>query len=187
MLEMARLWHETGYRPKRSVLFVAWGAQELGMVGSRYYIEHALFPLEETVAMVQLDAVGGGSGHYMEVQGFREQEGLLMFNMQVAEDLVDGRLKLAMPAELDQPVEEESVRELYLSPFEGLGSMLLNTQPSDQAVFHQLGIPAVLVTWRGANEDNWPDEIAEEVEPYRLDVTGRMVTLVLMTVADEYR
>lgn len=137
--------------------------------------------------MLQLDAVAGGGGHYMEAQGFREQEGLLMFNMQVVEDLVDGRLKLAMPAELDRPVEEEAVDELYLSPFEGLGSMLLNTQPSDQAVFHQLGIPALLVTWRGANEDNWPDEIAEEVEPYRLGVTGRMVTLAVMTVAGEYR
>jgi Zn-dependent M28 family amino/carboxypeptidase len=185
LLEIARLWHERGYHPQRSVLVVAWGAQELGMIGSRYYIEHALFPLDKTVAVLQLDAVGGGGGHYMEAQGFREQEGLLLFSMQVAEDLVDGRLKLAAQAALDQPVEAEPGRVLYASPWEGLSSMLLNTQPSDQAVFHQLGISAVLVTWRGANEDNWPDEIADEVEPYRLGVTGRMVTLVLMTVAGE--
>ncbi|MBN2501759.1 MAG: M28 family peptidase, partial [Anaerolineales bacterium] len=66
LLEIARLWHESGYQPKRSVLFAAWGAQELGQVGSAYYLEHPVVPLEETVFMVQMDAVGGGSGHYLE-------------------------------------------------------------------------------------------------------------------------
>ena len=184
LLEIARLWQETGYKPQRSVLFAAWGAQELEMAGSRYYIENPLFPLDHTIAMLQLDAVAGGSGHYMEVQGFREQEGLLMFNMQAAEDLVDGRLKLAVPSDLTE-VEATGITDLYISPFEGLASQLLNSRPSDQAPFHRLGIPSILVTWRGANEDNWPDEIAEEAEPYRLGVTGRMVTLVLMTTAGQ--
>jgi pyrroloquinoline quinone biosynthesis protein D len=51
---------------------------------------------------------------------------------------------------------------------------LRRTQLTDQAPFHQGGIPAILVTWRGASEDNWPDDIAHRVEPYRLGVTGRM-------------
>lgn len=183
MLEIARLWQETGYRPARSVLFAAWGAQELGMLGSRYYVAHPVHPLEQTIAMLQMDAVGGGGGHYMEVQGFQEQEGLLRFDMQVAEDLVDGRLKLAVPSEVASMYSGSAGPELYLSPFEGVANQLLNARPSDQMPFHAAGIPAVLITWRGANEDNWPDEIADEVEPYRLEVTGRMVTLVMMNLA----
>ncbi|MGD8626404.1 MAG: M20/M25/M40 family metallo-hydrolase, partial [Anaerolineae bacterium] len=69
LLEMARLWSETGYRPKRSILFAAWGAQELGELGSSYYVEHPAFPLAQTSAMLQLDAVGGGGGYYLEAQG----------------------------------------------------------------------------------------------------------------------
>ncbi len=184
LLEIAELWQENGYHPQRSVLFIAWGAQELGMLGSRHYIDNPVFPLERTVAMLQLDAVAGGSGHYMEVQGLRQQEGLLMFNMQAAEDLVDGRLKLAVPAEMTK-VESTEISDIYMSPFDGLANQLLNARPSDQAPFHQLGIPSILVTWRGANEDNWPDEIADEAEPYRLGVTGRMVTLSLMMTAGQ--
>jgi hypothetical protein len=40
LLEVARAWQEAGYQPAHSVLFAAWGAQEAGEVGSRYYIEH---------------------------------------------------------------------------------------------------------------------------------------------------
>ena len=183
LLEIARLWQETGYRPQRSVLFAAWGAQELGEKGSSYYVEHPLFPLERTVSVVQMDVVGGGGGHYMEAQGVREREGLSMFAMQVAEDLVDGRLKLAVPRELGSSADLVPGTELFASPFEGLAYQLLKSEYSDQVSFHRVGVPALLVTWRGANEDNWPDEIADEVEPYRLGVTGRMVTLTMMSIA----
>ncbi len=60
---------------------------------------------------------------------------------------------------------------------------LRRTQLTDQAPFHLAGIPAILVAWRGASEGSWPDEIAHPVEPYRLGVTGRMVTLAPMTLA----
>ena len=149
------------------------------MLGSRYYVQHPVFPLEKTVTVLQLDVVGGGGGHYMEAQGLRGREGLWLFNMEVAEDLVDGRLKLSVPA--DTNITRSS--ELYVSPFEGLAHQFLRSRVSDHVTFHQFGIPALLVTWRGSSEDNWPDELAFEVEPYRLSVTGRMVTLALMAIA----
>jgi Zn-dependent M28 family amino/carboxypeptidase len=151
---MARLWRETGYRPRRSILFAAWGAQEVGELGSRHYVENPAFPLEQTVAMLQLDAVGGGKGYYLEAQGGGALEALLLFNLMVAEDWVDGRL--AVRAKWGQ---------------------------SDQIPFREAGVPALLLTWRDASEDNWPVEIADEVEPYRLGVTGRMVTLAVMATA----
>ncbi len=154
LLEMARLWQETGYRPRRSVLFAAWGAQEPGEKGSRYYVDNPVLPLDKTVAMLQLDAVGGGSGYYLEARGEWEQDGMLLFSMMATEDLVDGRLALRG-----------------------------QSGESDQVPFHEAGLPTLLITWRGASEDNWPVEIADEVDPYRLGVTGRMVTLALMSVA----
>jgi Zn-dependent M28 family amino/carboxypeptidase len=154
LLEIARLWHEAGYQPRRSVLFAAWGAQEAGELGSRYYVENPVLPLEQTVAMLQLDAVGGGRGYYLEAQGGGEREGLLLFNLMVAEDWVDGRLAL----------KDRWSR-------------------SDQVSFREAGIPTLLLTWREASEDNWPVEIADLVEPYRLGVTGRMVSLAVMALA----
>jgi hypothetical protein len=40
-----------------------------------------------------------------------------------------------------------------------------------------------LITWRESSEENWPVEIADEVDPYRLGVTGRFVTLAVMATA----
>ena len=42
----------------RSVVFIAFTAEELGAVGSQYYRDHPSMPLEDCVAMVNLDTVG---------------------------------------------------------------------------------------------------------------------------------
>jgi hypothetical protein len=39
-------------------VFVAFTAEERGLLGSRHYVQNPLFPLEKTVAMVNLDMVG---------------------------------------------------------------------------------------------------------------------------------
>ena len=63
MLALAQSWHATGYRPRMSVLFVAWSAGEAGELGSQYYAAHPARPLHDTVAFLNLDAPGAvGSG-----------------------------------------------------------------------------------------------------------------------------
>ncbi|HKY61554.1 MAG TPA: M20/M25/M40 family metallo-hydrolase [Gemmatimonadota bacterium] len=44
--------------PARTVVFVLFGAEELGTLGSQRYVESPDWPLEKTVAMVNLDMVG---------------------------------------------------------------------------------------------------------------------------------
>ena len=45
-------------RPRRSLVFVAFYGEEHGLVGSRYYVEHPVVPLEKTVADINLEQVG---------------------------------------------------------------------------------------------------------------------------------
>ena len=45
-------------RPRRSVLFLSFSGEELGLLGSRWYVDHPLLPLDKTVAMVNCDMVG---------------------------------------------------------------------------------------------------------------------------------
>lgn len=42
----------------RGVLFAAFAGEELGLLGSRYYTRHPTYPLERTVAMLNLDMIG---------------------------------------------------------------------------------------------------------------------------------
>jgi hypothetical protein len=46
------------YKPKRSIVFACWYGEERGLLGSRFYGEHPVFPLDKTVAMVNLEQVG---------------------------------------------------------------------------------------------------------------------------------
>jgi len=57
ILELARSLAK-GERPRRSVVFVAFAGEEIGLFGSRAYVEHPPVPLADTVAMLNLDMVG---------------------------------------------------------------------------------------------------------------------------------
>ena len=47
-----------GQRPRRSVLFAAWNAEEQGLLGAWAYTEQPLTPLEKTVAVLHMDMIG---------------------------------------------------------------------------------------------------------------------------------
>ena len=45
-------------RPKRSIVFMTFYGEEKGMVGSRYYGAHPIFPIEKTIADINLEQIG---------------------------------------------------------------------------------------------------------------------------------
>jgi Zn-dependent M28 family amino/carboxypeptidase len=45
-------------KPKRSIVFIAWSGEEQGLHGSQHYSRNPVFPLEKTVAMINLELVG---------------------------------------------------------------------------------------------------------------------------------
>jgi len=47
-----------GFGPRRSILFMTVTAEEKGLLGSEYYSENPVFPLENTVADVNIDMIG---------------------------------------------------------------------------------------------------------------------------------
>lgn len=49
---------DDGYRPKRSILFLHVVGEEIGLYGSRYYVENPVFPLSQTVADLNIDMIG---------------------------------------------------------------------------------------------------------------------------------
>ncbi len=58
LLEVARRFAALPAAPDRSVLFMAFGAEEIGTIGSRYWVEHPTVPLDHVVAMINADMVG---------------------------------------------------------------------------------------------------------------------------------
>src|SRR5579885_1156027 len=58
VIEMASALAKLQPRPKRSILFITFFGEELGLLGSRYYGRHPLVPLAKTVAQVNLEQIG---------------------------------------------------------------------------------------------------------------------------------
>ncbi len=60
MLGTAEALAKCAVRPKRSVLFIGFGAEEQAVAGSEYYVAHPALPLERTVAMINMEGAGSG-------------------------------------------------------------------------------------------------------------------------------
>jgi len=75
ILTIARGFRDMLPGASRSVLFVAVTAEESGLLGSEYYAEHPLVPLEKTAAVINLDALMPlGRSRDIEVVGYGASE-----------------------------------------------------------------------------------------------------------------
>ena len=57
VLELARILSQ-GKRPRRSILFVLFGSEELGLYGSQYFLEHPPMPLTQIVTNLEFEMIG---------------------------------------------------------------------------------------------------------------------------------
>ncbi|WP_345071661.1 M28 family peptidase [Hymenobacter fastidiosus] len=78
VLELAQAFAQAkkeGHGPRRSILFLTVTGEEKGLLGSEYYTDHPVFPLEATIADLNIDMVGRtdkdheGKGDYIYVIG----------------------------------------------------------------------------------------------------------------------
>ncbi|MCX8159611.1 MAG: M28 family peptidase [Candidatus Saccharicenans sp.] len=60
MLGLAEAISRCEIKPKRTVLLAFFGAEEQGVKGSEYYLQNPVFPVEKTVALINMDGVGSG-------------------------------------------------------------------------------------------------------------------------------
>lgn len=61
LLEMARVFaaeSRKGNPPARTIVFIAFSAEEDGLLGSNIYVENPAFPLDSTSAMINMDMIG---------------------------------------------------------------------------------------------------------------------------------
>jgi hypothetical protein len=76
VLELAEAFTTLSAPPKRSILFAFWDAEEKGLLGSRYWIAHPTLPLENVVAVLNVDMIGRLRKQQLTVFGTRTGFGL---------------------------------------------------------------------------------------------------------------
>ena len=57
VLELARQFAKEKNN-KRTIIFMAFGGEEEGLLGSKFYVENPVWPLDKTIAMINMDMIG---------------------------------------------------------------------------------------------------------------------------------
>lgn len=80
MLEVARSFVNGTEKPRRSVMFIGFDLEEVGLFGSRYFVEHSPVPLAQVSLFVTADMIGRSLGGvckpYVFVMGTENAPGL---------------------------------------------------------------------------------------------------------------
>lgn len=58
VLELARIFTSNGVTEKYNILFICFSAEEAGLIGSKYYVNHPTIPLNKTSCMINMDMIG---------------------------------------------------------------------------------------------------------------------------------
>ncbi|MGI4873621.1 MAG: VanZ family protein [Janthinobacterium lividum] len=122
LLELAAHYARPENRPACSVVFLLFGAEEAGLVGSSYFVQHPLVPLKNIRFLVNLDLLGTG------------EEGATVVNGKV------------FPAAFQQLTALNDAHH-YLPRLTARGA----AANSDHYPFSQLGVPAFFLYTRGGS------------------------------------
>jgi peptide/nickel transport system permease protein/oligopeptide transport system permease protein len=158
MLEIARTLKEQHYKPKRTILFVAWcGGERHRAVNYSTFMDVRPGYREfwEIVATLEIDGVGAGSGRSVAVERSSRQR-------------------------LTAVVQEAArrVRTPVTTREAGLHANAELWPRSAQS------IPGATLSWAGSDSAaHSPDDTAENVDPQKMAAAGRMASLAVMVLA----
>lgn len=156
LLEIAEAFSESRLRPRRSLLFIAFSAEELGLLGSQYYVENPVRPIENTVSMVNLDMISRNNPNEISVVGTRMSPVLYEINLAANEEvgldlLYDG--------------------EKYFGR-------------SDQANFAKHNIPVIFYNSDTHEDYHRPSDLPEKINSEKLARVARLAFLVAWRIAN---
>jgi hypothetical protein len=83
---------DNGACPARSVMFLHVTAEERGLLGSRYYSDHPVMPIENTVANINIDMIGRIDNHYQD-EGFGDY--IYIIGAEIISSGLDSLLQIA--------------------------------------------------------------------------------------------
>ncbi len=159
-LEIARVMSEAGYQPRRTIIFAGWCGEEMGLIGSRYYVNNPTdgVTMDQVVTAFNMDMVGLGT-------------------------------HIGAPGALNFPsIYEVIIRNQDADIMEALLPRTGGPGGSDHSGFIELGIESfALMTSGGVGHTDYhqPEDDTWKIDPEILRKTGQFVLQGTVNVADE--
>lgn len=163
MLEIARTMTQAPEKPKRSLMFIGFDLEEIGLFGSRYFVEHSPVPLDRVTLFITADMIGRSLGgvckQHVFVMGSEHAPGM-------------------------RPWITESARGRPVS-VGLLGSDLLILNRSDYGPFRAKRIPYLFFSTGENPLYHTPGDVAETVDYPKLTAISRVIHGVVKKAANE--
>jgi len=166
LLEIAEafvLAKKEGHGPQRTIVVVAFTGEELGLWGSKYYVEHPVFPLEQTVANLNIDMVGRIDGRHKDTTNYIYLIGA---------DRISSELSV-----INKQVNDKYT-SLFLDYTYDIADENKYYYRSDHYNFAKNGVP-VAFYFNGTHEDYHKE--SDEVEKINFDLLEKRARLVFCT------
>ena len=153
--------------PRRSVILVLYSAEEMGLLGSEYFVENCPMPLDKMVAHINLDMVG------------RDDDDIGEAVYAIGSDKISSEFKKLLIAtneatvnlELDFRLDENDPERWFFR--------------SDQLHFHNKGIPVVFLTSGEHPDYHRPTDDAEKIDFEKLQKITRLCYELTMAVGNK--
>lgn len=166
VLEVAQAFAEAkkkGWGPRRSVLIMLVSGEEKGLLGSQYYAEYPVFPLENTIANVNVDMVG-------RVDPKHEDKGVSDYIYVIGSN--------RLSTELHQINEDANARYTQLEldyTYNAEDDPNRYYYRSDHYNFAERGIPAIFY-FNGTHEDyHRTSDTVDKINFEKMEKIGRLV------------
>ena len=185
LLELARIFSKQQPKLKRTLIFIAFGGEEEGLLGSAYYVNHPLTPLTNTVAMINMDMIGRMRDRKLVIGGVGTAQEWKMIITQA-----NSALSMKVSAHSPAPVKGVPIvvsangRPIVTTDPNGAFDLTMNEDgygPSDHSQFYGKKVP-VLFFWTGNHSDyHKPSDTFEKIN---YDDEARILSLVARIVRD---
>ena len=175
LLELARMLTSQNPKPRRTIVFIAFSGEEEGLIGSNYYVNHPIVPLQNTVAMINMDMIGRLKSEKLIIGGVGTAQ-------EWKDEIKDAQAFISAPRGVDARIGNHIVGrgDSFPPPFD----LTLNEDgygPSDHSSFYAKQVP-VLFFWTGNHEDyHKPSDTADKIN---YEGEARVVSFVERIVRD---
>ena len=186
VLELARIFNTQRPKLKRTLVFIAFGGEEEGLLGSNYYVNHPLVPLDKTVAMINMDMIGRMKDRKLVIGGVgtaQEWRQLITQANMSLKTTIAANSGSAVPKGVPIVVSANGRPIMTVDP-NGAFELTMNEDgygPSDHSSFYSKQIP-VLFFWTGTHSDyHKPSDTFDKIN---YNDEARILSLVARIVRD---
>lgn len=163
---------EEGLSPRRSILFLHVSAEEVGLLGSRYYSDHPVFPIKNTVANYNADMIGRST---TERAASGDTDYIFIIGGEIISSELDSLVHVANHQSVNMELD-------YL--YNDLEDRNQFYRRSDHWNFGRLEVPFVFF-FTGVHEDyHRPGDTVDKVDFPKLTRTARLIYSSTLQVAN---